>query len=71
MRPLAIGNIFINYMIAVCPQVSPKCLGCLVVQLLSQIHPEVAALEELSPVCVTGGVTGTASLCKDLGKVNK
>lgn len=55
MRPLAIGNILINYMTAVYPCLSAKCLGCLAVQLLSQICLKSLPVEELSPVCVAVG----------------
>lgn len=72
MRPLATGNILINYMIAVYLGMSSKCLGCLAVQLLSQIPPESQPLEELSPVCVAvGELQAQPGTCKVLEKVNK
>lgn len=55
MRPLATGNILINYVIAVYPYVSSRCLGCLAGQLLSQICLKSVPVEELSPVCVAVG----------------
>lgn len=72
MRPLAIGNILINYMTAVYPCLSAKCLGCLAVQLLSPNMPEVTACGGALPsLCCCGGATGTATPCKDIEKVNK